>query len=103
MERGQFNGDERWSETGDRYLLKLFRDFVFHQVDELGNPVNDWGLVVEAINKADAGLEEKIIMLSRDGKSMLVVSYADVQRCLVMAYDELAQAAAAGGQGVGQF
>jgi len=43
-------------------------------------------------------------MLSRDGKSMLVVSYADVQRCLVMAYDELAQAAAAGGQGVvGQF
>ena len=21
-----------WSETGDRYLLKLFRDFVFHQV-----------------------------------------------------------------------
>ncbi len=93
VERGQLNGDQRWSETGDRYLLKLFRDFVFHQVDELGNPVNDWGLVVEAINKADAGLEEKIILLSRDGKSMLVVSYADVQRCLVMAYNEIAQAA----------
>jgi PAB-dependent poly(A)-specific ribonuclease subunit 3 len=24
--------DPGWSDTGDRYLLKLFRDFVFHQV-----------------------------------------------------------------------
>ncbi len=24
--------DPGWSETGDRFLLKLFRDFVFHQV-----------------------------------------------------------------------
>ena len=31
-ERPEFGGDRRWSETGDRYLLKLFRDYVFHQV-----------------------------------------------------------------------
>ncbi|KAG2086685.1 hypothetical protein BD769DRAFT_1532017, partial [Suillus cothurnatus] len=29
----------RWSETGDRYVIKLFRDYVFHQVDGNGNPV----------------------------------------------------------------
>lgn len=92
VERAEFMGDTRWSETGDRYLLKLFRDFIFHQVDDQGNPVNDWGLVVEAINKADAGLEEKIMLLSRDETSMLVVSYADIQRCLAMAYDEIAKA-----------
>lgn len=40
-----------WSETGDRYLLKLFRDFVFHQADADGAPRLDWGHVVEALNK----------------------------------------------------
>lgn len=31
-ERPENDMDPGWSETGDRYLLKLFRDFVFHQV-----------------------------------------------------------------------
>ncbi len=92
VERAEFKGDTRWSETGDRYLLKLFRDFIFHQVDDQGNPLNDWGLVVEAINKADAGLDEKIMLLSRDETSMLVVSYADIQRSLTGAYGEIANA-----------
>ncbi|KAJ3109740.1 PAB-dependent poly(A)-specific ribonuclease subunit 3 [Phlyctochytrium bullatum] len=38
--------DPSWSETGDRYLLKLFRDYVFHQVDEAGNPYVDYGHMV---------------------------------------------------------
>ena len=42
--------------AGDRYLLKLFRDFVFHQVTEEGAPLLDWGLVAEALTKLDAGL-----------------------------------------------
>ncbi len=32
-----------WAETGERYYLKLFRDFVFHQVDANGHPVTDLG------------------------------------------------------------
>ena len=32
-------GSGGWSETGDRYVLKLFRDYLFHQVDGEGNPV----------------------------------------------------------------
>ena len=31
-ERPEHNRDARWSETGDRYMIKLFRDYVFHQV-----------------------------------------------------------------------
>ena len=46
--------------AGDRYLLKLFRDFVFHQSREDGSPVLDWGHVVECLNKLDAGLPEKV-------------------------------------------
>lgn len=36
-ERPGLGMDTSWSETGDRYLLKLFRDHVFHQVSMLCN------------------------------------------------------------------
>ena len=47
----RFARDERWSETGDRYIVKLFRDFVFHSVDEHGNPVVNLGHVLTHLNK----------------------------------------------------
>jgi PAB-dependent poly(A)-specific ribonuclease subunit 3 len=31
-ERPEYTRAPQWSETGDRYVLKLFRDYVFHQV-----------------------------------------------------------------------
>ena len=31
-ERAALEGDPAWSETGDRYQLQLYRDFLFHQV-----------------------------------------------------------------------
>ncbi|KXN85917.1 PAB-dependent poly(A)-specific ribonuclease subunit PAN3 [Leucoagaricus sp. SymC.cos] len=37
--RPEFTLEPRWSETGDGYIIKLFRDYVFHQVDEHDNPV----------------------------------------------------------------
>jgi PAB-dependent poly(A)-specific ribonuclease subunit 3 len=49
----------------------------------------DLGHVVTALNKLDAADEEKIVLASRDGKSMFVVSYADVARCLNNAFNEL--------------
>ena len=62
---------------------------VFHQADGAGNPVMDMGHVIMALNKLDAADEEKIVLTSRDGKSVMVVSYADVARCLDSAYHEL--------------
>ncbi len=44
-ERPDDDMDPSWSETGDRYLLKLFRDFVFHQVLSLslfGSSKKSW-------------------------------------------------------------
>ena len=49
--RTQHKGDASWSETGDRYLLKLFRNFVFHQIDAKGMPVFDMGHILESLNK----------------------------------------------------
>ncbi|KAI8886487.1 hypothetical protein K501DRAFT_244202 [Backusella circina FSU 941] len=50
-ERPEFDMDPSWSETGDRYLIKLFRDYVFHQVDESGKPVIDMVHVLTCLNK----------------------------------------------------
>ena len=50
-ERPEFARDLRWSETGDRYIIKLFRDYVFHQVDERGRPHLNLAHVITCLNK----------------------------------------------------
>lgn len=50
-QKRRFDHDPRWAETGDRYIIKLFRDYVFHQVDENGRPVTDLSHVVTCLNK----------------------------------------------------
>ncbi len=47
----RFQKDPTWSETGDRYLLKLFRDHLFHQVTEAGTPWIDLSHIVSCLNK----------------------------------------------------
>ena len=56
----RFDRDTRWSETGDRYILKLFRDYVFHSVDEQGNPVVNLGHVLTHLNKVTSLLSHPI-------------------------------------------
>lgn len=46
--------DPSWSETGDRYLLKLFRDYLFHQVTENGAPWVDLAHIVACLNKVSS-------------------------------------------------
>ncbi|XP_045566670.1 PAN2-PAN3 deadenylation complex subunit pan3 isoform X3 [Salmo salar] len=93
-ERPEFQKDHTWSETGDRYLLKLFRDHLFHQVTEAGTPWIDLSHIVSCLNKLDAGVPEKISLVSRDEKSVLVVTYSDLKRCFDSTFQELQQAAA---------
>lgn len=50
-ERPEFDKDPHWSETGDKYVIKLFRDYMFHQVNEMGVPVVDMAHVVTCLNK----------------------------------------------------
>ncbi|KAJ2353647.1 PAB-dependent poly(A)-specific ribonuclease subunit 3 [Coemansia sp. RSA 2618] len=88
-ERGDSAGDPEWSETGDRYLVKLFRDYVFHLVDDRGRSVASMAHIVGNLNKLDAGSPEKVMLMSRDEKSCLVVSYGEIKRCIEEAYQEL--------------
>ncbi|KAK6009049.1 hypothetical protein OSTOST_26056, partial [Ostertagia ostertagi] len=89
VERPEHNLDPTWSETGDRFLIKLFRDYVFHQVTESGKPWMDMAHIVQCLNKLDAGVSEKVQLVSRDGNNLIVVSYGDLRRCLETAFREL--------------
>jgi len=81
---------DSWSETGDRYLLKLFLDYVFHQVEEdARQPIVDLGSVVQCLNKLDVGVSEKVLLMSPDENTILVVSYADLKACCERSFMEL--------------
>lgn len=81
-----------WSETGERYYLKLFRDYVFHQVDHEGRPVLDLGHIITCLNKLDAGIDEKIQLMSRDELSVFITSYKEVKRGFEAAWAEISKA-----------
>jgi PAB-dependent poly(A)-specific ribonuclease subunit 3 len=102
-----FSHELRWSETGDRYIISLFRDYVFHQVDESGNPVVNLTHVITCLNKVsidttlnwrislsehrdteqlDAGIDERIMLVSRDEQTCFVVSYKEIKACIESAF-----------------
>ena len=91
-ERPEFDHDRQWSETGDRYLLKLFRDYVFHQVDAENRPVVNLGHILSCLNQLDAGVDEKIILVSRDDQNCLLVSYRELKRAVETSFQDLIRA-----------
>lgn len=100
-ERPEFHGDVQWAETGDRYLLKLFRDHLFHQVKETGTPWMDLSHIVQCLNKLDAGIPEKVCLMSRDEQNVLVVSYADLKLCFQNTFSEVLQASEPAAENIG--
>jgi PAB-dependent poly(A)-specific ribonuclease subunit 3 len=88
-ERQDFEGDRNWSENGDRYMLKLFRDYVFHQVDANGNAVVDMGHIIRCLNKLDAGIDEKVLLTSRDEQTTFMVTYKDLKKQVASAFGDL--------------
>ncbi|KAI1417191.1 hypothetical protein F5Y13DRAFT_152224 [Hypoxylon sp. FL1857] len=91
-ERPEFDNDPNWAETSERYTLKLFRDYVFHQVDAQGNPVVDLGHIVSCLNKLDAGIDERIYLTSRDHQSTFIVSYKELKKQVQGAFNDLLKA-----------
>ncbi|KAH8699010.1 putative poly(A)-binding protein-dependent poly(A) ribonuclease [Talaromyces proteolyticus] len=88
-ERPEYEHDRQWSENGERYFLKLFRDYVFHQVDSQNSPVVDLGHVLNCLNKLDAGTEEKVTLISRDEQSCFIVSYKELKKALESSFQAL--------------
>lgn len=86
-ERPEFDHNPQWHESGDRFLLKLFRDYVFHQVNEVGDPVVDLAYVLSCLNKLDAGSDERMILVSRDERACFIVTYKEVSIPLLILDD----------------
>lgn len=78
-ERSEMVKDGPWSETGERYPIKLFKDYVFHQVDESGKPVVDLTHIIDCLNKLDAGVDENLLLISPDEMTCLIMSYKDLK------------------------
>jgi PAB-dependent poly(A)-specific ribonuclease subunit 3 len=68
-----------WTENGNKYIIKLFRDYIFFQYDEYGKPVIDLAKVLVNLNKVDAGIDEKFLLVSRDEKTCIIVSYKEIR------------------------
>lgn len=88
-ERQDFDNDPSWSENGERYTLKLFRDYVFHRVDEHGRPVFDVGHMLGCLNKLDAGAAERVRLTSRNNDTDFVITYAELKKQLNGAFADL--------------
>lgn len=46
--------------------------------------------VIDTLNKVDAGVDETIMLMSRNGDQCIFVPYSDIRRKLEEAYSELA-------------
>lgn len=58
-----------------------------------GRPWMDMAHMISCLNKFDAGVPDKICLMSRDEQNVLVVSYSELKQCLVQSYAECIQAA----------
>ncbi|KAL8947744.1 MAG: hypothetical protein Q9222_006005 [Ikaeria aurantiellina] len=93
-ERPEYDQDRQWAEHGNKYCIRLFRDYVFHQVDPQGNPVLDMAHVLGCLNRLDAGSEEKVMLTTRDEETVLVVTYRELKSCIEGAWQDLNRRAA---------
>ena len=93
-ERPEYERDPQWAEHGIRHCIKLFRDYVFHPVDAQGNPVLDLAHVLRCLNKLDAGVEERIMLTTRDEETVMVVTYKELKSSIEGAWQDLSRRAA---------
>lgn len=88
-DRPVLGDDTQWGEHADRYLLRLFGDSVFHQVDDEGRPVIDFAQLVLALNKLDVGHPARVMLSGRHDGSLLLVSYRDLKAVLDKSFGEV--------------
>ncbi|KAK5959188.1 PAN-complex poly(A)-binding subunit PAN3 PWA37_003876 [Arxiozyma heterogenica] len=83
--------DINWSESGEKFPIILFYDFVFHQVDETGKPVMDLTHVLRCLNKLDAGASEKLVLVTPDEMNCIIISYKELKDLIESTFRSLTQ------------
>ncbi|CCC71668.1 hypothetical protein NCAS_0H03580 [Naumovozyma castellii] len=83
--------DINWSESGEKFPIILFYDFVFHQVDETGKSVMDLTHVLRCLNKLDAGAPEKLILATPDEMNCIIISYKELKDLIDTTFRSMTQ------------
>lgn len=65
--------------SGSIHVARLFRDYVFQTVNEFERPVADLSRVLTSLNKLDVGVDEKVLLVSRDDDTCIIVSFKEVK------------------------
>ena len=65
------------------------------QVTEDGSPWLDMSHVTSCLNKLDCGVDERLMLVSRDSQNALVVTYTDLKMCMDNTFSELSMSSMA--------
>lgn len=83
--------DINWSESGEKFPIILFYDYVFHQVDEAGKSIMDLTHVLRCLNKLDAGVTEKIMLVTPDEMNCIIISYKELKDLIDSTFRSMTQ------------
>lgn len=67
--------DQPWTETSDRYMLTLFRDYLFHQMSEDRRPWMDINQIIHSLTKLMVGSTEKVRFHTIDFEPVIFLKY----------------------------
>lgn len=70
-------------------VISMFRAHVFQHRDEFGRPAVDLARVICELNKLDAGIAERILLVSSDEKQCIVASYREIRDVIHGAFRRL--------------
>jgi PAB-dependent poly(A)-specific ribonuclease subunit 3 len=82
------NHDQSWAESGDRFLIRMFRTYLFRQVHD-GQSWLELSHICGALNKLDVGSEEKLMLHSQDEQNVILVTYKDLKKALNKCFTDL--------------
>ncbi|CAI4044945.1 hypothetical protein SKDZ_11G1800 [Saccharomyces kudriavzevii ZP591] len=83
--------DINWSESGTKFPIILFYDYIFHQVDSTGKPIMDLTHVLRCLNKLDAGIQEKLMLVTPDELNCIIISYKELKDLIDSTFRSITQ------------
>lgn len=67
-------------------IIDLFHQFLFLTVDEFGKPAVDLSRLLVNLNKLDVGVDEKILLVSSDETTCIIMSYKEIKDLVVQTF-----------------
>ncbi|CDO94555.1 unnamed protein product [Kluyveromyces dobzhanskii CBS 2104] len=83
--------DINWAESGEKFPIILFFDYVFHQKDDTGKNVMDLTHVLRCLNKLDAGVSERFMLVTPDEMNCIIISYKELKDLIDSTFRSLTQ------------